>query len=202
MAGIIPNLFLSNAAWAAAVGSADPDFFKQSAQGQSPRILWLGCSDSRVPESVITASRPGDIFTHRNIANQVHPDDDNVISVITFAVAALGVEHILVVGHTACGGAMACLDAARGGELPPGPLGRWLTPLANLTRTLDLEGLPYPEALTKVVEASVVAQVKSLVETEPVQTAWKKRDLWVHGLVYELETGHLRDLGITRGPRA
>ncbi|KAH9987194.1 carbonic anhydrase [Russula vinacea] len=157
MDAALAKLFVSNAQWVKA-------------------ILWLGCSDSRVPESVVTASRPGDIFVHRNIANQVHPDDDSVLSVITYAVAVVGVEHILVVGHTNCGGAAACFKA----------------------------GIPDSEALTKIVEASVRAQVENVAATGPVKDAWAggRKNLWVHGIVYELETGTLRDLAITRGPPA
>ncbi|KAH9979402.1 carbonic anhydrase [Lactifluus volemus] len=191
------------------------------------QILWIGCSDSRVPESVITASRPGDIFVHRNIAkcvplfhypppnsfppvftriyvtySQVHPDDDSVLSVITFAIEAVGVEHILVVGHTNCNGAIACLNAANTPPREPTtPLGRWLAPLTEHVRTLKLEGLSRSEALTKIVEESVRVQVANVVDTVHVQWAWAagQKNLWVHGLVYELETGRLRDLGITQG---
>jgi len=200
----LAKLFLSNAQWLAAVNAAETGFFEQSAKGQSPKILWLGCSDSRVPESVITASRPGDIFVHRNIANQVHPDDDSVLSVITYATAVVGVEHILVVGHTNCGGAAACLNAVTGATPPPEPttpLGRWLAPLIALVGTLDLKGLPESEAMTKIVEESVRAQVANVANTAPMQGAWAagRKNLWVHGLVYELGTGRLRDLGITQG---
>jgi len=204
MDATLGKLFLSNSQWAAAVDSAEPDFFQQSAQGQSPKILWLGCSDSRVPESVITASRPGDIFVHRNIANQVHPDDASVLSVIMYAVAVVGVEHVLVVGHTNCGGAAACLKVANGGALPPEPLAGWLAPLTALTRALDLKGASDSEALRKIVEEGVRAQVANVARTAPVQNAWAdgRKNLWVHGLVYDLETGKLRDLNVTRGPPA
>ncbi|KAH9981596.1 carbonic anhydrase [Russula compacta] len=204
MDATLAKLFLSNSQWLKAVDAAEPGFFEQSAKGQSPKILWLGCSDSRVPESVITASRPGDIFVHRNIANQVHPDDDSVLSVITYAVAVVGVEHILVVGHTNCGGAAACYKAVTSGappSEPTTPLARWLAPLTALAGTLDLQDVPAPDALTKIVEASVRAQVANVVDSAPVQNAWKEggKKLWVHGLVYELETGTLRDLNVTRG---
>jgi carbonic anhydrase len=193
------------------------------------QILWLGCSDSRVPESVVTASRPGDIFVHRNIANQIHPDDDSVLSVITYAVSVVGVEHgtppsffnsaenrtyartqlfsVLVVGHTNCGGAAACLEAATASTPPPEPttpLARWLAPLTALTGTLDLKDVPASEALTKIVEASVRVQVENVARTAPMKEAWEggRKNLWVHGLVYELESGTLKDLNITRGPPA
>jgi len=207
MDAALAKIFLSNAQWVKAVNASEPGFFEQSAQGQTPKVLWLGCSDSRVPESVVTASRPGDIFVHRNIANQVHPDDDSVLSVITYAIGPVGVEHILVVGHTNCGGAAACLNAVTASTPPPPPttpLARWLAPLTALAGTLDLKDIPKPEALTKIAEASVRAQVENVVNSEPVKSAWAagRKNLWVHGLVYELETGKLRDLNITRGPPA
>jgi len=201
----LARIFLSNSQWAKAVNAAEDSFFKQSVEGQSPKFLWIGCSDSRVPESVITASRPGDIFVHRNIANQVHPDDDSVLSVITYAIGPLGVEHVLVVGHTNCGGAVACLKAVlEGAPPPPQPLERWLAPLTALAGTLDLANVSQSERLTKIVEASVRAQVENVVNSPPVQTAWAggRKNLWVHGLVYELETGTLRDLNVTKGPPA
>ena len=168
------------------------------------------------------------------LSSQVHPDDDSVLSVITFAVAVVGVEHsasfscffslpppvaigssqeaecfaratVLVVGHTNCGGAVACYKAVTSGAPPPEPttpLARWLAPLTALAGTLDLQGVPTPDALTKIVEASVRAQVANVADAAPVQDAWKegRKNLWVHGLVYELETGTLRDLNVTRGP--
>jgi len=208
MDAALAKIFVSNSQWVKAVNSAEPGFFEESAKGQTPKILWLGCSDSRVPESVITASRPGDIFVHRNIANQIHPDDDSVLSVIAYAVAVVGVEHILVVGHTNCGGAAACLKAVTAGTPPPEPttpLARWLAPLTALAGSLNLQGVPTSEALTKIVEASVRSQVENVVGTAPVQEAWAaagRKNLRVHGLVYELETGTLRDLSVTRGPPA
>jgi len=162
-----------------------------------------------------------------------------VLSVITYAIGPLGVEHgtplplklsflsplsrpyppfhphntlvepivryntVLVVGHTNCGGAAATLKAViDGAPPPPQPLGRWLEPLTALVGTLDLVNVPESERLTKIVEASVRAQVENVVDSQPVQTAWAggRKKLWVHGLVYELETGILRDLNITRGP--
>ncbi|KAH9020463.1 carbonic anhydrase [Lactarius pseudohatsudake] len=167
------SFFLSSAlaSWAGAVNAADPDFFKQSAKGpQTPKVLWIGCSDSRVPESVITASRPGDIFVHRNIANQVHPNDDSVLSAITYAAAHVHVEHILVVGPH------------------------------SLARKLDSSAQSCSDPLTRLIKESVRVQVENVANSEPVRKVWEaQKDLWVHGLVYELETGLLRDLNVTKG---
>ncbi|KAH8987983.1 carbonic anhydrase [Lactarius hatsudake] len=166
MDATLAKIFSANAQWAEAVNTADPDFFRLSAKGQTPKVLWLGCSDSRVPESVITASRPGDIFVHRNIANQIHPDDASALAAITYAVAHVHVEHtcvshkVLVVGHTRCGGADAALKAVAGtlGTVEP-VLERWLTPLIELASKLDSEASSDP--LTRLVEESVRVQVEN-----------------------------------------
>ncbi|KAI8996231.1 carbonic anhydrase [Trametes punicea] len=194
---ILARLLSNNAQWAEDVEKAEPGFFAHSAQGQSPKVLWIGCSDSRVPESVVTASRPGDIFVHRNIANQFHPDDDSALSVLTYAVAHVGVQHVILVGHTNCGGAQACHAAAHA-PMPAAPsapkdaLGRWLAPLTELAREYD--------DLTALVEANVRAQVANIAATDVVRAAWDQgKDVQVHGWVYELETGRLRDLGVSVG---
>ncbi|KAH9054935.1 carbonic anhydrase [Lactarius vividus] len=165
------------------------------------QVLWLGCSDSRVPESVITASRPGDIFVHRNIANQIHPDDDSALSVITYAVAHVHVEHILVVGHTHCGGAEAALKAVSGEVETEAVITRWLTPLMELAKKLDSSAQSCSDPLTRLIEESVRVQVENVANSEPVRKVWEEaqKELWVHGLVYELETGLLRDLKVTKG---
>lgn len=200
MDATLAKIFSANAQWAEAVNTADQDFFRLSAKGpQIPKVLWLGCSDSRVPESVITASRPGDIFVHRNIANQIHPDDASALAAITYAVAHVHVEHILVVGHTRCGGADAALKAVAGtlGTVEP-VLERWLTPLIELASKLNPEASSDP--LTRLVEESVRVQVENVANSEPVRKVWEgQKNLWVHGLVYELETGTLRDLNVTKG---
>ncbi|KAH9019237.1 carbonic anhydrase [Lactarius hengduanensis] len=195
----LAKIFSANAQWARGVNVADPDFFKKSAKGpQTPKVLWIGCSDSRVPESVITASRPGDIFVHRNIANQIHPSDDSALAAITYAVAHVHVEHILVVGHTHCGGVDAALKAVAGAEETEQVISRWLTPLVELARKLDSEASSDP--LTRLVEESVRVQVENVASLEPVREVWgAQKNLWVHGLVYELETGRLRDLKVTKG---
>ncbi|KAH9033415.1 carbonic anhydrase [Lactarius pseudohatsudake] len=220
----LAKIFSANAQWARGVNVADPGFFKKSAKGpQTPKVpfwflrsqlvfivvvspflcplaqvLWIGCSDSRVPESDITASRPGDIFVHRNIANQIHPSDDSALAAITYAVAHVHVEHIVVVGHTHCGGVNAALKAVAGAEETEQVISRWLTPLVELARKLDSEASSDP--LTRLVEESVRVQVENVASLEPVREVWEaQKNLWVHGLVYELETGRLRDLKVTKG---
>lgn len=199
------ELRAANVKWAAAVKKADPDFFQRSKEGQYPRVLWIGCSDSRVPESVITAARPGDIFVHRNIANQVHLTDDNLLSVLEYAVDHIEpVEHVVLVGHTECGGVKACLAAAAKTNPPrhvvqpdSSPINRWLAPLVDLAVCLQPPDGGSLQPLT-LVEANVRRQVENLHKTETIKKsklAGKK--VKVYGWVYEVGTGELRDLGIT-----
>jgi len=215
---VLSRLLSANAQWAADVNQSEPGFFQQCALGQSPKVLWIGCADSRVPESVITACKPGDIFVHRNIANQFHLDDDNALSVLAYAVDILGVEHVVVVGHTQCGGAAACFEATQAASdsiTPPlavpsaardAPINRWLAPLISLASSLSHN--PAAEALPILVEENVKAQVKNLCNSDTVLSAWavangrRSKPLWVHGWVYEIENGTLKDLGISKGPPA
>ncbi|KAG6854743.1 hypothetical protein C0991_002457 [Blastosporella zonata] len=212
---VLISLLSANSQWAKDVEAAEPNFFQQSAKGQTPhQTLWIGCADSRVPESVITGARPGDIFVHRNIANQFPIDDVNSAAVLAYAVNHLGVQH----GHTECGGAAACLNAAQRPTFPEegplltipslpyeDPLNRWLEPLTTLTGSLHLSTTPKEEALPVVIEENVKLQVENLSKTTTLTNAWassdaKKRNVYVHGWVYNLSTGLLKDLEITKGP--
>ncbi|KAF9784600.1 carbonic anhydrase [Thelephora terrestris] len=186
---VIQKMLEHNAKWAHSIVQADPGFFIRSAAVQTPQVLWIGCSDSRVPESVITRFMPGDIFVHRNIANQVHPKDDNVLSVVEYAVGALKVKHVIVVGHTECGGAKHCLAAAEEPpQVPTDPLHRWLEPLTELARSLPQEERTLPILVKKNVEK----QVKTLKSMETIQ----KAKVHVHGWIYDLSTGHLNDRAV------
>ncbi|KAF8643859.1 hypothetical protein AX16_008875 [Volvariella volvacea WC 439] len=213
----LARLLSSNVQWAKDVQQVEPTFFAESAKGQTPHTLWIGCADSRVPESVVTGARPGEIFVHRNIANQFHPDDENVLSVLKYAVDFLGVEHVVIVGHTNCGGAMACLNAARAQNNPNGtnatittlppdePLNRWLAPLTDLAVALKVSSAPPDDALQLVVEENVKKQVENLAKSQTIVNAWANKsgqgkEVWIHGWVYDLGTGKLKDLGVSRGP--
>ncbi|KAH9915945.1 carbonic anhydrase [Epithele typhae] len=196
---ILRQLLGKNRDWAKRIEAEYPGFFERSAaEKQRPKVLWIGCADSRAPESVITESMPGEIFVHRNIANQFHLDDDNADALLTYAVEHVEVQHIIVVGHTQCGGVIAARAAA---EKPPKEpetsLERWLVPLVGLVREhLD-------EDLTALVEANVRAQVDAIAQSHVVKEAWLDTErpggLKIHGWVYELEHGHLRDLEYTIG---
>ncbi|KAJ7343306.1 carbonic anhydrase [Mycena albidolilacea] len=211
----LERFFSLNSEWAKRVQSQEPEFFAKSATGQTPKILWIGCSDSRVPESVVTAVRPGEIFVHRNIANQFHLDDNSVQSVLTYAVNHLGVQHVVIVGHTECGGAAACFGAACSAQFnphaptcvidpslePDAPLNQWLTPLTKLVASLKMSSVPKVLALPLIVEENVKKQVQNLSMAQTIVDAWTDdKKVWVHGWVYDLAKGQLRDLGVSRGP--
>ncbi|KDQ62440.1 hypothetical protein JAAARDRAFT_54395 [Jaapia argillacea MUCL 33604] len=200
---VLARLLATNAQWAKDVEIAEPGFFAASAQGQSPKVLWIGCADSRVPESVVTASKPGDIFVHRNIANQFPLHDVNAEAVLEYAVGHLGVEHVIIVGHSKCGGAAACLAAAQHPTGladpeagPDAPLNKWLAPLVAIASSLVNA---YPETL---IEENIKAQVENAAQSHTIKEAWHKgKKVYVHGWLYEIEKGTLKDLGITKGPQ-
>ncbi|KAG1869464.1 carbonic anhydrase [Suillus subalutaceus] len=184
----IQTLLNANEEWAQSVIKNTPNFFSQSATGQSPKVLWIGCSDSRVPESVITSSKPGDIFVHRNIANQFHLNDDSALSVLIYAVKVVGVEHVVLVGHTYCGGAAACLQAAKDAAADTG------APLIARVQSLDLSACSENEALNKVVETNIIMQVDNICKSEPITTAWADpnvKKVTVHGWMYDLSRGRI-----------
>ncbi|EJF61458.1 carbonic anhydrase [Dichomitus squalens LYAD-421 SS1] len=188
---VLTRLLDQNEKWA----EAHSELFPMGPQ--TPKVLWFGCADSRVPESVITDSIPGVIFTHRNIANQFHPEDDSAVSVLAYAVEHVKVEHIIVVGHTDCGGVKASADTAAT-QSPPfsraTALERWLATLTEFAWSVG----PGSD-ITELVEANVRMQVVNVLSSEVLEHEWKLRDVHVHGWVYDLATGKLRDLGISAG---
>lgn len=200
---ILTQLFESNQQWAADVARTRPTFFSDSAKGQTPKVLWIGCADSRVPETVLLACAPGDIFVHRNIANQFHPDDVSALSVLQYAVEEVGVEHIIIAGHTGCGGAAACYEGACG-RLPVDPkstLASWLTPLVELAKELDVDQAESKDvALSYLIEENVRRQVANVAASDVMQGTWKDgKNVTVHGWIYTLDTGLIRDLGVSQG---
>jgi carbonic anhydrase len=184
-----------NKAWAKKVREEDPDFFKRLSQLQSPKYLWIGCSDSRVPANQITGLQPGEVFVHRNVANLVVHTDLNCLSTIQFAVDVLKVEHILVVGHYGCGGVHAALTGARVGLVD-----NWLRHVGDVAHKhaallveVDLEALRH----ARLCELNVIEQVANVCQTTIVQDAWARgQTLSVHGWVYSLLDGRVRELGM------
>jgi len=184
----------SNHAWAGYKAHQNPQFFPKLASGQSPSILWLGCSDSRVPETTILGLQPGDVFVHRNIANIISPTDLSYNSVLEYAVVHLKVQHIVLCGHTTCGGCAAALGDSRVG----GVLDAWLTPLKSLRRENEsvLKGLREGERATKLAELNVTRGVEGIMGNYVVEDAVKERGLRVHGVIFDIASGRLRDLGV------
>jgi len=193
-------LLESNRQWAEAVTEKEPEFLVNSAKGQKPKFLWFGCSDSRVPESVIMAQKPGEVFVHRNIANQFHPDDDSANAVLQFAVDTVGVTHVIVKGHSSCGGCVAAHGAPPPSARGDTPLARFLTPLIELRHSMK------ECAVDELIEANVKRGVQNIADSAVMQAAWAKhakgemRPVYIHGWVYDLASGRLRDLDISQGP--
>ena len=192
---LLAPLFESNRRWAEACLAEDPDFFADLCAIQRPDYLWIGCSDSRVPANQIVGLPPGELFVHRNVANVVHPDDTNCLSVLQFAVDTLRISHIIVCGHYRCGGVQAAL-----GPPVPQPLEAWLTPIRDLVRAhgQELEELDAHDRAHRLCELNVVGQVRSLATLPTVRNAWGRgQALALHGWIYELQNGLLRDLEVT-----
>ena len=196
----LAELFDRNRAWAAAMVAADPGFFAELAERQSPEYLWIGCSDSRVPANQIVGLQPGDVFVHRNVANVVVHTDLNCLSVLQYAVDVLGVRHVIVCGHYGCGGVSAALAGTRHGLID-----NWLRHVTDVAdkHAAELETLAADRRIDRLCELNVVEQVANVCQTTIVGDAWARgQRLTVHGLVYGLEDGLLRDLGVSVDARA
>jgi len=189
------ELFDKNRSWARSMTDRDPDFFGRLSRQQSPRYLWIGCSDSRVPANEIVGLLPGELFVHRNVANVVVHSDLNCLSVMQFAVDYLKVEHIIVCGHYGCGGVQA---AVRNDTL--GLIDNWLRHVQDVRHKhiARLGGASGDKLTDRVCELNIIEQVLNVAQTTVVQDAWKRsQPLAVHGWVYGLRDGHLRDLDVT-----
>ena len=190
------HLFDSNRAWAQSILERDPDFFVKLSRQQSPSYLWIGCSDSRVPANEIVGLLPGELFVHRNVANVVVHTDLNCLSVMHFAVDILKVRHIIVTGHYGCSGVQAALRSDRIGLSD-----NWLRHVQDVRRkhATHLEGCATPSAAhDRLCELNVIEQVVNVCRTTIVQDAWSRgQELAVHGWVYGLRDGILRDLKVT-----
>jgi carbonic anhydrase len=186
------HLFDRNVAWASEIKEENPDFFTELSKQQAPDYLWIGCSDSRVPANQIVNLPPGEIFVHRNIANIVVHTDLNCLSVIQYAVEVLEVKHIVVCGHYGCGGIKASME-----ETEHGLIDNWLRHIQDVSRfnADKLDGKEYGEQLDLLCELNVVEQVINVCNTTIVQNAWKNGvELSVHGWIYSIENGILKDL--------
>jgi carbonic anhydrase len=189
----ISRIFENNRQWVAAMTAGDPEYFARRAPRQAPLYLYIGCSDSRVPAEVAMGAQPGELFVHRNIANLVLPSDLSAMSVVQYAVEVLDVEHVVVTGHYGCGG----VRAATGDE-SYGLVDHWLGSIRNVVRwnRTELDAIADEQArFDRLVELNVLEQLYHLSETPCIQHAWAKgRRPQLHGLVYDLNTGLLREL--------
>ncbi len=192
---VLKNLFDNNKKWASGIKKNDPDFFIKLSKQQNPEYLWIGCSDSRVPANQIVDLLPGEIFVHRNIANMVIHTDLNCLSVIKYAVDVLNVKHIIVCGHYGCGGVKAVFENKNLGLID-----NWLNGIKDIyhqnkekLNSLNSEN----EKINLLCELNVMKQVANVCQTSVVQNCWKTgKNLSVHGWIYNIEDGILRDLNV------
>jgi carbonic anhydrase len=191
----LKKLFERNRAWAEEIRAREPEFFRELARKQTPEYLWIGCSDSRVPSTQLVDLSPGEMFVHRNVANVVVHTDLNCLSVMQYAVEVLHVRHIIVCGHYGCGGVQAALEGARFGLID-----NWLRHVQDVVEKHAAALAQAPDDAARVrllCELNVREQVLNVCRTTVVQDAWERgQELSVHGWVYALEDGLLRDLGL------
>jgi len=192
----LQELLEKNRQWAEAIKASDPQFFNSLAQQQTPRYLWIGCSDSRVPATQLVGLKPGDMFVHRNVANVVVHTDFNCLSVLQFAVDVLNVNHVIVCGHYGCGGVKAAMD-----NLQLGLIDNWLRHVQDVMHSHNEELATIADddrRLDRLCELNVSEQVMNLSRTTIVQNAWSRgQDLTIHGWIYAINDGLLRDLNIS-----
>lgn len=195
----LPEIFEKNRAWAARITTERPDFFERLAAQQAPRYLWIGCADSRVPATEICGLQPGEIFVHRNVANQVVHSDLNCLSVLQYAVEVLKVTDVIVCGHYGCGGVHAAIDGQDHGLID-----NWLGHIRDIygRHHTEVDALSGAARTDRLCELNVVNQVKNVCATTVVREAWKRgQPLCVHGWIYGLRDGLLQDLDVClRGP--
>lgn len=192
---VLKQLFDNNREWAKNIKAQDSDFFTKLTFQQTPEYVWIGCSDSRVPANQIVGLLPGEVFVHRNIANQVIHTDLNCLSVLQYAIEVLKIKHIIVCGHYGCGGIKAAIDNQEHGLID-----NWLRHIKDIYRIHQkrLEELPEGQArLDLLCELNVIEQVANVCHTSIVQNAWKNgQEVAVHGWIYRIEDGLLQDLQV------
>lgn len=188
----LEHLFKNNKAWADAIVKEDPGFFKNLSKLQAPEYLWIGCSDSRVPSNELINLAPGEVFVHRNIANMVIHSDLNCLSVMQFAIEVLKVKHVIVCGHYGCGGIKASLE-----NHDHGLIDNWLGHIKDVSRLHEdeLNSLNEKDKEHRLCELNVIEQVANVCDTTIVKNAWKSgAELSVHGWIYNIENGILKDI--------
>ena len=195
---VLKHLFEQNHAWAENIRQDDPQFFLKLSRQQTPDYLWIGCSDSRVPANEIVDLDPGELFVHRNVANLAPPQDANYLSVLQFAVDVLKVKHVMVVGHYGCGGVSAAVDGKRRGLVD-----HWLHPIREIAHEHRDELGAIEDAqmrMNRLCELNVIRQVRNVASDVFLQDAWARgQEIHVHGWVYSIANGVVRDLNVTVG---
>lgn len=195
MSDFYKKILDNNKQWVENKLAISPNYFKNLAEGQNPPLLWIGCSDSRVPANEIIGAEPGEVFVHRNIANMVVHSDMNMLSVLDYAVNALKVKHVIVCGHYGCGGVKAAM-----GNSSIGIIDNWIRHIKDVYRfhQHELDAIENEkERFNKFVEINVKEQVMDLAKTSIVQNAWRNgQELSLHGWVYGLNDGYVTDLGV------
>jgi len=195
LVSLLDECFAANRRWAATTVARDPSFFKRLESLQNPDLLWIGCSDSRLPPNEIIGRAPGELFVHRNVANVVEHTDVNCLSVLQYAIDVLQVKHIIVCGHYGCGGVRAAMSPR-----PLGLIDNWLRHIrdVHLWNREELAAIrDLDERANRLAELNVLAQVANVCHTTIVQDAWRRgQKLTVHGWIYALSDGLLRDLGV------
>ena len=196
---MLNDLLKRNVQWSQDRAAQEPGYFPRLATQQSPEFFWIGCSDSRVPANVVAGLDPGEVFVHRNVANVIHSTDLNMLSALEFAVEALGIREVIVCGHYGCGGVKAASE-----DFANGLADHWLEPIRRLARAyaVDLSQAKDSEARRdRLCELNVIEGVRRVAETPILQRAWQNnRAVRIHGLIYGLKDGRLRDLDCTVGP--
>lgn len=195
MSDFYESILERNKKWVEESLALDPNYFQDLAKGQSPPLLWIGCSDSRVPANEIIGAKPGETFVHRNIANMVIHSDMNMLSVLDYAVNVLKVKHVLVCGHYGCGGIKAAMN-----NDSVGIIDNWIRHIKDVYRLyhIELDAIEDEnDRFNRFVELNVIEQVYDLAKTSIVQSAWKKgQELYLHGWVYGLNSGYVTDLNV------
>jgi carbonic anhydrase len=195
MSDFYKKILENNKEWVESKLSLDKEYFKNLAEGQNPPLLWIGCSDSRVPANEIIGAQPGEVFVHRNIANMVIHTDMNMLSVLDYAVNVLQVKHIIVCGHYGCGGIKAAMS-----NNSVGIIDNWIRHIKDVYRhhKQELDAVEeFKDRFNLFVEVNVKEQVSDLAKTSIVQNAWQNgQELYLHGWVYGLNSGYVTDLGV------
>ncbi|KAI8896206.1 carbonate dehydratase [Globomyces pollinis-pini] len=190
---LLKNILKANKKWVSVTWNLIPKFFHKLAQGQSPELLWIGCSDSRVPPAIITGKKPGDIFVHRNVGNTIYTSDNNVNAVIEYSVHHLKVKHVIVCGHYGCGAVLASMGCDTGSPT----IEEWIKNIRKIYTEYEFqfESLDKPDQITMMCKLNAILNARNACLTSAVQHAWEEgQEVVVHGWIFQLSNGEIEDL--------